>query len=239
MHTVAWSSRDAVKVVAWTALLLVLTHLGIRFLGIGKVELPSLGGLLLLFGMFLIQEAIFFLPMYFGLLKKYRLSFEALGFRWIGWKRLSRWVFTGLGLQIGASMISVFLLQATKIRVPIFGEQVPHLPLFGADTLGLITAVLALNVIAPLVEEIFFRGFLLQSLAARLPGWQASIIAAAIFAGIHFEFQVFGIMFVLSLIINFLFLRTRSLWPCIGFHMVNNSIALILEWMLITGKFHV
>ncbi|MEM7015551.1 MAG: type II CAAX endopeptidase family protein [Verrucomicrobiota bacterium] len=58
--------------------------------------------------------------------------------------------------------------------------------LVGADLNGLLTDLVAAAVIAPIFEELMFRGFLFTSLRNRLGPWLAAFISTSIFAGLHF-----------------------------------------------------
>ena len=83
-------------------------------------------------------------------------------------------------------------------------------------------------VVAPLAEETFFRGFLLQGIGKRLAfGW-AAIISAAIFAVAHFSPSGLIPIFILGLMLAWLFNQTKSVWPCIIVHAAYNSIAVII-----------
>ena len=60
---------------------------------------------------------------------------------------------------------------------------------FGRDISGFTFAFIVAVVIAPLVEEIFFRGFVLQTLAKKISPFWGVVLTALIFASVHFEFQ--------------------------------------------------
>ena len=97
----------------------------------------------------------------------------------------------------------------------------------GADEsvlLAVITGVFVV-VVAPLVEELFFRGFLFQALRNSWGTVLGVAGSAFIFALIHFEFDKFVPLFILGVALAMLFQKTNSLWPCIALHAINNSLA--------------
>jgi membrane protease YdiL (CAAX protease family) len=97
----------------------------------------------------------------------------------------------------------------------------------GADEsvlLAVLTGVFVV-VVAPLVEELFFRGFLYQALRNSWGTILGVLGSAAIFSGIHGEPDKFVPLFILGIALAMLFQKTRSLWPCIILHAVNNSLA--------------
>jgi membrane protease YdiL (CAAX protease family) len=103
----------------------------------------------------------------------------------------------------------------------------------GADTgtLGLIAAGTMVIVIAPFVEELFFRGFFYRSLRTRYPIVVAALIDGLIFGLIHFSFDgADGLLILpplafLGIIFCLVYEKTKSLWAVIGMHAFNNTIA--------------
>ncbi len=88
----------------------------------------------------------------------------------------------------------------------------------------LVAAIVAVGV-APLIEELVFRGFL-QSLLAQVAGERSALVlASALFAGLH-DIAVLPLLFALSLLLGWLQMRTRCLWvPCFA-HALNNAVML-------------
>jgi membrane protease YdiL (CAAX protease family) len=85
---------------------------------------------------------------------------------------------------------------------------------------------------APLSEEFFFRGFLFV-------GWRNSwlgapgavIVTALLFASIHLQYDVQGVLFVLlaGLFFGVARWKTDSLWLCVTLHSVMNIIATVAQ----------
>ena len=91
------------------------------------------------------------------------------------------------------------------------------------DSTGILAAV-ATVVMAPLVEEITFRGLILSRLRRALPAWLSVILSALLFAAIHVYPVWMAYAFILGLVFGFLALRARSIWPSLVAHMVFNGI---------------
>lgn len=100
----------------------------------------------------------------------------------------------------------------------------------GADEsdVALVAVAVLVCVIAPIVEEFFFRGYFFSALRSWRGIWPAALITGAVFGVIHagssepaflVPLGVFG--FALCL----LYVKTRSLYPCIAVHAVNNCAA--------------
>ena len=82
-------------------------------------------------------------------------------------------------------------------------------------------------VFAPLVEEIFFRGFLFQGFRERY-GWVTGmILSAAVFAVAHLDLVVLIPTFILGCLLAYLYHRSNSIWPGIILHFLVNSFGLL------------
>jgi membrane protease YdiL (CAAX protease family) len=94
----------------------------------------------------------------------------------------------------------------------------------GLDTL--FWFFLAGVVLAPLVEEVFFRGFLFQGFRQRY-GWVAAmLISSAIFALAHVDPVSFIPTFVLGSVLAYVYHRSNSVWPGVILHFLVNAFGL-------------
>jgi membrane protease YdiL (CAAX protease family) len=96
---------------------------------------------------------------------------------------------------------------------------------------GLIAAGLMVMVIAPFVEELFFRGFFYRALRTRFPLIVAAAVDGLVFGFIHFDFGAAdGLLLLpplafLGVILCLVYERTGTLWAVIGMHAFNNAVA--------------
>ena len=95
----------------------------------------------------------------------------------------------------------------------------------GASTLLLVGVVV---IGAPIVEELFYRGLLQRSLAARFNEGAVLVLVAAVFAAVHFRPVEFAGLFVFGLILGWAALRTGRLGPAITIHIGFNLTGLLL-----------
>lgn len=89
----------------------------------------------------------------------------------------------------------------------------------------------AVGVLAPLAEEIVFRGAILRSLLGMMSKknhWAAIMISAAIFGVVHGNVAQFVNALVIGLLLGWMFYRTKSIVPGILLHWVNNTVAYVL-----------
>lgn len=85
--------------------------------------------------------------------------------------------------------------------------------------------LLAVNVQAPLMEEILMRGFFLESLRhTRVGTHGAVVLSALLWAGLHLQYDLVGIgtLLVVGLVLGLARLRTGSILPTIAMHALNN-----------------
>ena len=93
----------------------------------------------------------------------------------------------------------------------------------------------AVGILAPLAEEIVFRGAILRTLLdmmSKKNHWVAIIISAAIFGVVHGNMAQFVNALLMGLILGWMYYRTKSLVPGILLHWVNNTVAFILANIL-------
>jgi uncharacterized protein len=81
--------------------------------------------------------------------------------------------------------------------------------------------------IKSVVEEILFRGILLEGLVNVTNGVLAVVVSTASFAGMHWAGGVAQITsaFILGLVLGWLYLRTRSIVPSSVAHIIYNAAA--------------
>jgi membrane protease YdiL (CAAX protease family) len=86
-------------------------------------------------------------------------------------------------------------------------------------------AILTTVVAAPVLEELFFRGLVLETLARRWRQWAAVLMSAAVFGVIHLIPPQAVNAFVAAIVMGYLYLATRSLVPVIIIHAINNGLS--------------
>lgn len=86
-------------------------------------------------------------------------------------------------------------------------------------------AFVSLVVIAPIAEEVLFRGYLFGKLRKYAPLWLAILITSVLFGIVHFQWNVGLDVFALSIVLCLLRVASGSLWPSILLHMLKNGVA--------------
>jgi membrane protease YdiL (CAAX protease family) len=82
-------------------------------------------------------------------------------------------------------------------------------------------------IVAPIVEELIFRGLILHGLRRNYNAIVAVIISALLFAFIHLNPWQFPATFVLGLLLGWIMVRTRNILLAIIGHSINNLLVLL------------
>lgn len=100
------------------------------------------------------------------------------------------------------------------------------------DTLTMVSAFVGLVILTPIFEEFIFRGVLFKGLRRRVPFWAAAIMAAAVFALAHGQWNVGLDTFVLGLVLCALVEKSGSIVPAILLHALKNGLAYVFLFVL-------
>jgi uncharacterized protein len=139
-----------------------------------------------------------------------------------------------------AVLLGAFWL-ASGIVVSIFGEppeqEITEEIKSEDGALALAGYVGITCLVAPIAEEVFFRGFLFPVLRSRTGVAWGVVITGVLFSLVHAlgsPVEALIVLFVLGAGLCLLYLRTGSLLPCIGLHALNNAISFAatkeMEW---------
>jgi membrane protease YdiL (CAAX protease family) len=83
-------------------------------------------------------------------------------------------------------------------------------------------------VVAPICEELLFRGFIFSALRNWRGPWPAALITGVLFGAVHglsAPAQDLLPLAFLGFVLCLIYQQTGSLYPCIVLHLLNNSIA--------------
>lgn len=149
-----------------------------------------------------------------------RQALPALGFRAVSWRPIVFGTIATIVLSVAVSQIG---LDPKGVKQAIETARDPDR--FAAT-------LLALAVLAPLVEELLFRGVLYGWLTYRWGSTLAWIASSLAFAAAHVELAHIILVLPLGLWFGWLRKRTDSLWPSLVAHAVNNGFAIAAAALL-------
>ena len=132
------------------------------------------------------------------------------------------WVFI---LTFGTIIPSEWLLEQLDMEMP---ESVQHV---FEQIMSTPVGYVAIGLLAPLAEEMVFRGAILRVLLKvfdRRWHWLPIVISAVLFGAVHGNMAQFLHAMLLGLLLGWLYYRTNSIVPGVVLHWVNNSIAYVI-----------
>lgn len=102
---------------------------------------------------------------------------------------------------------------------------------FPPTTGGIVLFALVAVVMAPLAEELYFRGFVFKGFANSW-GWVwGAVVSGTAFSLAHLQLSIFLPLFALGFGLAWVYHHTRSLWTSIALHAIFNGIS-VLAWAL-------
>jgi CAAX protease family protein len=143
---------------------------------------------------------------------------------------LPRAVAVGIGMGIALVIGAGVILLAGAALDPTVERRLDEVESIGTVPWQLVLTVSALVILAPLGEELLFRGLLLRGLARRMPFWPAALVSSLLFASAHADAYVLwprAIALVgTGLVLAWLY-RRRGYWASVSAHATVNSVAAI------------
>ncbi|MCI0651494.1 MAG: CPBP family intramembrane metalloprotease [Planctomycetes bacterium] len=132
---------------------------------------------------------------------------------------------------IGSVYASVLLIDYWEIDAP---QQETVVSFDKSLRAGVVEVALVLGfaavVVAPLTEEILFRGIIYRALAMHAGALPAASLSGLLFALVHFNVRSFLPLAVLGMALALVFQRTGSLWPVIVLHGSFNLVQLAASY---------
>ena len=130
-------------------------------------------------------------------------------------------------------VVSFFVISAIYGAIVNVDSEQDVVESLGGDqgTFGLLIAGLMVIAVAPVVEEVFFRGFFYRALRSRFSVIAAAMMNGLLFGSIHFNFDgpdallILPPLALLGFIFCLVYEKTGSLFPVIGMHAFNNAVA--------------
>ena len=184
---------------------------GIWMLVMGKDQVMNATGMIITMALFSIITMAVFLIAKWSVLSRH-------------WVRTRPWfvLFWCVVAALGALVPSVWLQ-----------EHMPELPNLVEGEFDMIMkdrmGYFVVGLLAPLAEEMVFRGAILRSLLRwKSNPWIGIVISAILFAVIHMNPAQMPHAFLIGLLLGWMYWRTDSIVPGVVYHWVNNTVAYIL-----------
>ena len=149
-----------------------------------------------------------------------RSRFHSITPKQIGWSSLIGFSFVFLSLLIVQMMSKMFPFQYAKFEESMeFIVDAPLLAVF-----------LAVAIVAPLFEEIMFRGIIYDSLQKRMNVYVSVVIAGLLFGLYHMNIFQGAYASLIGIVMGLSLIWTKSIWAPIIIHFMNNFISIVLSY---------
>ena len=152
-------------------------------------------------------------------------------FLWAKWSMVSRhWVRTRPWFVLFWCVLAALGALIPSVWIQ---EHMPELPNIVEGEFDMIMkdrwGYLVVGLLAPLAEEMVFRGAVLRSLLRwKENPWIGIVISAVLFAVIHMNPAQMPHAFLIGLLLGWLYYRTDSIVPGVVYHWVNNTVAYVM-----------
>lgn len=203
--------------------LVTVIFLGMQQLGVSfdSVNIPTFNTLIAVLVYALAIAIVLGVP---WLVKKRKTTKEELGLqRWPRWMDI---VWTPAGLIVYLILTAALMYAAMQLLTFVDYTQTQENGFSQiASQWEYILAFISLVIIAPVAEEVLFRGYLFGKLRKYVPIWASILVTSLVFAVVHGQWNVGIDVFALSIVLCLLRVVTGSLWASILLHALKNGIA--------------
>lgn len=199
--------------VVFAAIQVVVSMLvqGVWMLVMGKESAMNATGMIIMMAVFSVLTMVVFLWAKWSVVSRH-------------WVRTRPWfvLFWCVLAALGALIPSVWIQ-----------EHMPALPNIVEGEFDMIMkdrwGYLVVGLLAPLAEEMVFRGAILRSLLRwKENPWIGIVISAVLFAVIHMNPAQMPHAFLIGLLLGWMYYRTDSIVPGVVYHWVNNTVAYVM-----------
>ncbi len=222
-----WGLRDLLFAILLAAGGIVALNLGVLALSLWlNLPVRENGAWLAIF--VVVQDLIVVGAAWLFTVVRYRVGWERLGLRTFD-------VAFGCLMSAALFMLSYFVRICFVVTAMLLGWKLqPQQVLSRLDTSGFVflLTLFSTAILAPVAEEIFFRGFIYSGLRGRIGVIGAMLASTFFFTTLHFSLDAFVPIFVLGLFLAWLYEKTGSLYPGIILHASNNAIAVIALFIM-------
>ena len=150
---------------------------------------------------------------------------EFFGLRWPSWKTIF-WImpaFVFAMMIVGAILVACGWQTWVQDSLGAKPQEAVTLVRETSDVGLLVAMAVSAIIIAPIAEELIFRGYLYPVVKRFTDRWFASIFSGALFGVIHFNVMALPMLALMGIILAVIYEKSGSLWVPIGCHAAFNA----------------
>jgi len=223
---VLWGIMDVVRVV------IIVMFSGYMLAALGPIIFKPFHfnmdvNLLMMLATFFIDITAGIVILYFVLVK-YREKLSSLGIAVAGFYKN---ILSGITAYMFILPILVVVLILSMLLLDAIGYKLPPQPVFDIffeekRSNVVLFLTIFVSILGPIIEEIFFRGFLYSAIKKRFGIIVGVLLSSALFSMLHTNIASFLPIMILGVLMAFLYETTSSLIAPITVHILHNSIIL-------------
>lgn len=180
---------------------------------------------------------IFFLLL--GVMYEKKISFNAL----FGLKKKKLLKFCGIGVASYFAFVPVMFFLAflsylicDKLGIEVKPHQIAAYVAEEKSNFVLTYWFLLAVLFAPLFEEVFFRGIIYRVFLKKHSVAVSIFITSFVFSLLHFNYSQFLVILFMGIMLNLIYHKTKSLVPCMVFHILNNTVSVSMLYFVLIGN---
>lgn len=202
---------------------LVITVVGMGFLGVAAER--GMAAVAIAAALGLLASDLAGLALFFWYVGRTQVSWEAVApFRPIP-PRAHLWGIVG-GLGVSVAWESLLALIFPRGMRDLAEELVKFFSVFTVDSFAFLVFFISITLMTGIVEELAFRGYIFAAFRSRFSTGGAVLLTSLLFALAHIDPLHMLAVFPTGVWLAYLVVWTGSLYPAIGFHVLNNALAL-------------
>ncbi len=227
-----WTFLDILLVLATglvgIVLLLIVGVVAVQASGVR----PSVGAALLVGGA--ATYGVFVLATWYFALHRRGAGWQALGCRTVRGRGVTATILAAV-LATPVILLALLLLEgvaawATSLLIGQFNNpQTESLAPGGVmTTSNFVLVLIAAAVVAPVAEELLFRGLIYRYLRGKMGVLGAVLISASVFSAAHVIPQLFPVLFVAGVALALTAEYFESIYPAMALHALHNGLAVVV-----------
>ncbi|MDP2313001.1 MAG: type II CAAX endopeptidase family protein [Pseudomonadota bacterium] len=141
-----------------------------------------------------------------------------------------RWMLAGVGVGFAGLFTSALWSETARtLGHPMADQELVATVLDAGPSAGRIATVFFVVAVAPVLEELVFRGYLQTAIGARLGATMGIVCAGTLFGFFHIaDPAVVPVLTAIGLMLGWVRHRSGSVYPAMAGHLVNNLAAMAL-----------
>jgi len=131
------------------------------------------------------------------------------------------------------------LIGALALLVQLAGGHIPGVSGEGTSLAALpqtpwatVLLIFSAGILAPIAEEMIFRGILLPGLLRWMAAPAALLLSSLLFALAHGQPGTLMTLWSVGIAAGYLTYRSGNLWPAVVFHLANNLAAILFDYLV-------